>query len=440
MSGLKTVSELVDILNKTAFNASEKVLLKGLYIMDSSESWNSDLIDMVRDVQDSKPNDLVYATEDGRLSFVKQSETVTKPSSSGMKNEVVVLEEEIPFSVKSIKEIIAGKFVALDSSKIRHALESYLNELPKTAETYKVGEVKILKFEGMETTIAGLLSAGTKVLDALLYVTYQNSLEHNFIFKVDQVTPKKVKKSEISMNVMIGNKAIKAAFCLVYNQGYLPTKTNDERNLSKFVKETIFRDKDLTSNKLCEYLSCTDPTFFPSSVFLDIDLTLLPSEVSSRCKMSIAGNKAIRYAMFAKKFEQATVEQPTDSTVNSMSEYMRETAKIEKAKAITELLSSLGSKFDAQKRMHPLSPARLIRKNFTLQLTCAIVTSLSKTGRESMRKMIEAKDIAAFKRDENIFGVSTVTRMISFPVLLNSDADFSELSVESVKMAYGVTD
>nr|AAU12876.1 coat protein [Mirafiori lettuce big-vein virus]AAW82345.1 coat protein [Mirafiori lettuce big-vein virus]AAW82347.1 coat protein [Mirafiori lettuce big-vein virus]AAW82348.1 coat protein [Mirafiori lettuce big-vein virus] len=435
MSGVYKVSEIQSILQKDVTSESETAILISLGLMTKEEKPVPAKMAMVAS---AKANSIVFVSEDGSLSFEVPKET-GETSKTGEKKEEKKIEVGVkfPFSATKVKELIEGKSLTLDQDKIQKVLEEYVKNLPRTAETYKPKEIEIKYFKGVEFSVSSLLSSGTKILDAILYSTYKDSAEHNFIFDVKVLSPDFIDSKILVNNIETGNRAIKSAFCLVYNQGGLPSKTSEERPLSKFVRETIFREKDLKANELCDHLSSADPSLFPSQVFLKISLENLPTEVSSRCKMSIAGNKAMRYALLAQKFDKDEVPVPTEVNPTTSSEYMQRKEKVEKAKKIVDVLCSLASDFQAQVKMHPLSPERSSRKNFTLQLTSAIVTSLSYKGRLDMRKAIEEKKIEAFKRDENIFGRLNALGQPTFPVLTNADADFSELSVEAVKTAYG---
>ncbi|AAT08133.1 coat protein, partial [Tulip mild mottle mosaic virus] len=421
------VSEIQNILQKDVNSEDETAILISLGLMTKDEKAVPAKMGLFTSAD---PNATVFIHEDGSLLFEIPKKTGESSAKGKEVGEKVKTGEKFAFSAAKVKELIEGKSLTLDQDKIQKVLEDYVKNLPRTAETYKPKEIEIKYFKGVELNVSSLLSAGTRILDAVLYSTYKDSNEHNFIFDVKVLSPDFVDSKVLVSNIETGNRAIKAAFCLVYNQGGLPSKTNEERPLSKFIRETIFREKDLKSNDLCALLSSADPSLFPSQVFLKIALENLPTEVSSRCKMSIAGNKAMRYALLAQKFDKDEVAVPDPMTATAGAEYMQKKEKLEKAKKIVDVLCSLASDFQSQVRMHPLSPERSSRKNFTLQLTCAIVTSLSYKGRIEMRKAIEEKKIEAFKRDENIFGKLNAVGNPIFPVLTNSEADFSELSVD----------
>jgi hypothetical protein len=434
MSGFQTVAEVLSTARIIDHSPADLVLLQSLGLCDKEGNFDKHRFNLLKTANETQPNAIVYVRDNGDLEFVGKTET-----SETADAKPITKTDPVSFSVSKLKEVIEGKTFSIDQEKVKETLEKYIKDLPRTAESYSSESIEIMSFKGVEISISSLLSAGTKILDAILYLTYKDSIEQSAIFKVKELNPKTIIVSELQENINIGNKSIKAAFCCVYNQGSLPSKTSEDRNLSKFIKETLFRDSKLTSQKFASHLSSSDPTYFPASIFLKISFDHLPSEVASRCKMAVAGNKAIRYAILAKRFEQNSIPDRKDMSTEEMRDHMNQMTKLEKAIKITETLSTLGSNFEAQKRMHPLSTTRQTRKNFSLQLTCAIVHSLSPRGRAAMRKEIEEKNIAAFKRDDNIFGKKNALDEVFFPVLTSSDADFSELSVEAVKAAYGLT-
>lgn len=417
MSGIKTVSEVQKLLRQPVHSQEEIRELKALNLLNQDETLNDETVKKLKGAVVQYPNAIVSVNKEGEMSFIAQLAETKDTTVTQVTPPQPVTER---FSVAKVKEIIEGKTFSIDPAKVKEVLEEYVKGLPKTTETYGSGSIIVYYFKGVDLSVSSLLSAGTKVLDAIMYMSFGSSEEHKFIFKSEELNPKMIKVNEITDYLTNGNRAIKAAFCCVYNQGSLPSKSNDERNLSKFIKETVFRDKSLTANKFCDFLSSADPSFFPAKVFLEIPFDHLPTEVASRCKMAVAGNKAIRYAIFSRRFEQNKLADLTTATAEEMKNHMIATGKIEKAIKIAEKLSALGSDFEAQKKMHPLSISRTSRKNFTLQLTAAILFSLSEEGRVAMRSAIDSNKIEAFKRDENIYGVKNALGFVTFPVLTNS--------------------
>jgi hypothetical protein len=450
MSGVKTVKEVLVLMRKNVLSPEEKTLMKSLKIIKDDETVDTTLTDALKAVEFTSPTYLVHLKPEGTLEFTAPVTVTTtvvakgKSEDAGTSGAVKTAEaavesvEDVTFSAEEMKKMIQVKSLTIDSSKIKEVLEAYVKDLPKTAETYKAGDISIFWYAGVEDSISSLLSAGTKILDAIMYMAYKTSKDHNFIFVTKELSPKKVNSIEIAKRMDEGKKALLASFCMVYNQGSLPSKTTDEKNLSKFIKETLFKGtKDLTSNKLVEMLSTADPGLFPAGIFLEIDLKFLPTEVASRCKMSVAGNRAVRYATLSMKFERNTIEKPTSADTDAIIKYSAELAKLNKAQQMVDTLSALASDFEAQKLMNPSNPKRTVRKNLTLQLTCAIITSLSAKGRADLRKAINEGKIEAFKRDTNFYGTMNQINEPEHRVLFDSEADFSELSVDAIKTAWG---
>nr|BDA99375.1 coat protein [Ophiovirus freesiae] len=433
MSGKYSVQDVVKVMRASIYSPEQKELLMSLKLINDKEQVNEVNRTLLYQASKENPDNIVHLKTDDTLMFIA-SETVKQPQAP-----ITAPEETLAFKPEIIKDIIEAKTLALDQDKIQAVLDQYVKDLPKSGDTYKSGDVIVKEFKNVKLNISSLLAAGTKVLDAILYMTYKDSADHSFIFSKETLSPESVVKKEIASRIDIGNKAIKSSFCLVYNQGGLPSKSSSNKTLSKFIKETVFRDSKMDSDTLCDFLSSADPSFFPASVFLNIPLDHVHTEVASRCKMAIAGNKAIRYAKFAAKFEKDQVNEGDYKSKENIKELVVKEEKLKTAHAIVEFLCSLASNFEAQKKMHPLSPGRSSRKNFTLQLTCAIMFSRSKQGRMDMRSAITSQKIESFKRDENLYGSVDSLGHVSFPIFENGEADFSELSVPAIRAAYGFT-
>lgn len=450
MSGVKTVKEVLDLARKPVLSVDEKTFMKSIKVLNTDETVNTKMTDALKAVEKTTPSYLVYLKPEGTLEFTAPSAVVTgseekSKAKEGEASNTVKTDDkveevglDVKFSAEAMRKMIQVKSLTIDSSKIQKVLETYVKDLPKTAETYKTGDISIFWYSGVEDSISSLLSAGTKILDAIMYMAYKSSKDHNFIFVTKELSPKTVNSGEIAKRMDEGKKALLASFCMVYNQGSLPSKTSDEKNLSKFIKDTLFKGtKELTANKLVGMLSTADPGLFPAGVFLEIDLKFLPTEVASRCKMSVAGNRAIRYATLSMKFEKNTITKPTSTDTDVLVKYTTESEKLTKAQKIRDTLSALASDFEAQKHMNPANPKRTVRKNLTLQLTCAIIFSLSPKGRLDLRKAINDGKIEAFKKDANFYGTVNQINEPEHRVLFDSDADFSELSVDAIKTAWG---
>nr|DBA06939.1 TPA_asm: coat protein [Phalaenopsis ophiovirus] len=430
MSGAYSASHLLSLCNKEKKSANELTILKDVGLYTSSNLPNKENVIKLRELNITNPNDIVFLSAEGKIVLgtttqVGSSSQVPTITARTVYNKTLVEKSEL-------QGLIEGKSLNLNLENIKKVLEEYIKTLPKSGETYLPGEVKIYMFKDIDISVSSLLAAGSKVLDSILYCCYHESDEHNFIFDVEKMDHE-VNKLEIAENINYGQKAIKAAFTTVYNQGYLPSLGQLNRGMSRFVKETIFGDNNLTELMFCERLSSTNPSKFPASVFLQISIDSLPTEVASRCKMSIAGNRAIRYAVLAKSFERRDPD--AEDIGGSVGRAINR--KISSACDIVDCLSSLSSDWEAQKRMHPLNSQKVVLKNFTLQLTHAIIYSLTAKGRQDLHDTIIDKKIEAFKRDTNFFGVMNNENELIFPILDNTDADFLSLSITNIKAAYG---
>nr|DBA06907.1 TPA_asm: coat protein [Erythranthe ophiovirus] len=366
---------------------------------------------------------------------------IARPGISGVTIQVPRVRQDYqdrtPMTPDEVVGVIRSKVVHITSDDVRVALETYVSSIPKNDESYNNGEVKVKVFQGVPVSISNVIAAGTAVLDAILYMTYRENTDNNQIFEVSEKPLTEVSSLEITDNLLTAQRAIKGAFCCIYNQGFLPSLGATDKNLSKFVRETIFKNTDLTTKAFCEALSCTDPAKFPAYSFLMVELNHVPTAVASRCKMSIAGNKAVRYAREAAKFEKGTIgATPTD--MNAMEAFMERRRKLDLALQIVNFLVSISTNVETQKALHPLNPNRPTIKNFTLKLTCAIIYSLSEDGRVEFRNHIIRKNIEAFRKDVNIFGELGNNQLPVFSVLENQEADFGDLSLAGVRAAYNM--
>nr|DBA06880.1 TPA_asm: coat protein [Caladenia ophiovirus] len=398
---------------------------------------NQTVATRVRTLVAQNPNAIVNRNDLVRVNQQPGSSSSTPSLNTGVPNYIPPRNDAPNLTLADLESIIAGKNLALDVDEIKNTLEAYVKILPKSADSYFAKEVVIHRFADLELSISSLLAAGTKILDAILFTTYHASEKNNFIFRINDIDVETCNDREVAERINIGQKSIKSAFSTVYNQGYLPSSQGSGRGISKFVKETMMGMPNLTEQEFAAHLSCTSTNKFPAVVFILSDINLLPTDVASRCKMSIAGNRPIRYALLAKRLTRKTLPDLTVAGPPPLAERIAATTRITLALEIVDFLCSISSNWEAQRRMHPLHPGKPVIKNFTLQLTCAIVYSLSETGRTELRTRIDLDKIDAFKRDINIYGVKDNEDRLTFPILTNPEADFVGLSLGAVRGAYG---
>nr|DAF42467.1 TPA_exp: coat protein [Dactylorhiza hatagirea ophiovirus] len=442
MSGAYTVKQIIDylLLNTREREVNDNLRKLGIHTEDGDV--NPENYEYLESFLTTNPNDLVFVDSQGRM--VTQSDRLradsmrTQVPGTSRNNDTIprtIPETRIPIS--RLSEVLDCHSIEVREDLIKTTLERYVNSIPKTAEPYLSGEIKIFHFQGIERSIKNLIAAGTLVLDAVLYYSYENIPGNQVIFKVIENSDKDFDPSLAVERISTSHKAIKAAFTTVYNQGYLPASGGVERGLSQFVKITLFNDQHMTSSKLAALLSSASTLKFPAQVFLKIDIDTLPTDVASRCKMSIAGNRVIRYAVLAKSFERAA--QPVMGATTDrylVGKFYKDNRKWEVATGIVDYLVSIAADWKSQIKMHPLNAQRPTFKNFTLKLTHAVLYSLSQDGRTSMRGKIVSDKIEAFKKDENFFGKADASGAVTYEIFSNPDADFSAMSPESVRGAY----
>nr|DBA06911.1 TPA_asm: coat protein [Gentiana ophiovirus] len=328
----------------------------------------------------------------------------------------------------------AGIIVTAES--IREHLEKFLSTASSEDKAYSNGEIIIKYFNDNENSVEHLIAAGTMVLDAILYCSYKNDQVVNGIFKKIMVT--ELKPSVMAQNLSLGKKSILSATALVFITGNLPPKDlSDSRPVPKFIRNLYNSEVDKLST-IAGYLSVADPKKFPAKAFLNIDLNKIDVATASRCKLSIAGNKAVRYADYIGNFDQAVIPGVAGKLdADEATRAVKKKDRVERARELTEFLRSLVGNVKAQLRMHPLSADKPTVKNLTLKLTRACLESLSLKGRLEMREKIVKNQNNSFKSDVNFFGMGE-GKDAHWPLIENVDADFMDISVVGLKAIYGV--
>nr|DBA06942.1 TPA_asm: coat protein [Primula ophiovirus] len=419
-------------------------LLKQFGLIDEDEGL---LVENYHKLQEMKDDSVVSLIDGVITEWSKdghRSESVRKAveSSSGNQNKnKEKMEEEMYVGSKVIstgeeakKESVNDSF-NIDLIRLKAQLEAYLSLLPKEEEGYTKGEIVIWHFDKEPSNeLVPLISAGTRILDAMLYATCRENEGEMKMFSLKQVTSLTAKV--VATNVDNAKKAIKAGVVLFWTQGSLPTVGQDEKKqVPRLVKEGIYKNLAITGNEIAAQLSSTSTLKFPASIFLELNLDLLPHAVASRCKLSIAGNRAIRYAAYACNMEKRS--KISLQGVEDIDAAVARNQRIDKCHAICNFLVSLNGNHVAQAKMHPMAPKRPVVKNLTLKLTRAVIESLTSNGRMAMRRrVIDAKN-NAFQIDKNFFGEEVGDEVV-WSILENTEADFNDVSVEALRSYYGV--
>nr|QXP00893.1 coat protein [Ophiovirus vaccinii] len=339
--------------------------------------------------------------------------------------------------IEIVKDTIKKSSYKIDSDAIKKHLENFLKSVTIENEAYTTGEIVVKFFKEKSTDVGMLVASGTKILDALMFVAMHDNEDAKGIFSFMEV--KELSALSIAENMSQAKKAIQAAGVLVYiNGGLPPNKGTDTRPVPKFVKEFIYQNEIGGLIAIGEQLSSGNTRKFPAKVFLNVDLNSFPLPVATRCKLAIAGNKAVRYAVFAGSCQKASmISAQGITTVEAMENVMKANARRKLAIEIADFLRTLSGAVEAQKRMHPLSPNKPTIKDLTLKLTRAIIESLSTTGLAQLYDKMEASKNNAFMKDTNFAGTEADGKRI-WNIVVNSDAEFGELSVGSLKAMYGI--
>nr|UUT43461.1 coat protein [Citrus psorosis virus] len=337
--------------------------------------------------------------------------------------------------IEVIKQKMEQETFQIDQLKLKEQIENFIKTVTLDDESYTEGEIIIKHFGNPDAELNMLITAGTKILDGLVYVSMKGDNKSLNLFKMEQIDG--VCDSDIIKNIRVAKRAIQAAFVLVFTQGSLPGKADDKRKVPEFVKSKLY-DGDVSLSQISEELSYAPTKKFPARVFLKIDIDNLPSAVCSRCKLNIAGNRSVRYAGFASSFQTKQKLSPAvGATPESLMPLLETNQKIEKSIAIRDFLKTMEGQWKNQKRLHPLSDEKPTIKNFTLKLTCAIIYSLTPDGRIDMAERIITDKNKGFQNDRNFFGDGEgPTR--TWSVLTKPEADFSNITVDGLKGIFGV--
>jgi len=441
----KSVKGATDAHDAGTPSADQLRMLGSLRMLKSD---GAELIDntvkLITNMAAKKQDTMVTIDEAGGLRFLSMDEyhnlIAGGIGSSGSQEKETTHHVKLTARSESIKDLEAFNTLILKDSfrvspeQIKEHLQRFINTIPKNGEGYYSGEVQIFYYKQLEKNTEKLVGAGTAVLDAILYCSTND--EGKGIFMFNEI--KELTTAAVSSNLSKAKAAILAAVVLVYIQGGLPPSSGvDRRPIPKFVQGLVKTwAKSLVD--IGTALSSTDTKKFPEAVFLQLPLKDLPPAVASRCRLNIAGNRAVRYAKFAAPFERATKKAVLATmTPVQLADTLSFNNRIQHAVDIADFLISVDGKEEALMKMHPLSPNRPTVKNLTAKLTRAILESLSLTGRLSMIAKIDDQAIAAFKADDDLYG-ALEGDIREWSVLSDSEKDFSDLTIAVLKGYYGM--
>jgi len=351
--------------------------------------------------------------EDLLKSFGAGSTTVTpKKGKDREEGEATV------YDVDAIKAFLTATQFTASADEIKGTLIAAIASIPHT-EAYLNGEIIIRKFEGIEDTFFSLISAGTLPLDAILYLSLKDSKEG--MFKL--MGPLSGDVSEISTLASLSRGAFIAWAVQVITRGSNPASSatvGQERPLAKLIKEKALNNAIEYEHQLVTLLTSGVMNKFPSEAILHTDLSVFPPAYYKRMVLSIAGTRGLRYCALSMQFDK---NKATDI----------------KTKRAIDLVTSAAERATSTAAglyLHPMNTTNKHRiGKFTDKLTNAMLHSLSAEGRKQFVEFIVNKDMKAFIKDKNIFGMGQAE---NFSVMKDKEADFMEITVDSLRLALGV--
>nr|DBA06901.1 TPA_asm: coat protein [Datura ophiovirus] len=324
----------------------------------------------------------------------------------------------------------------VDAKRIQEHLEKFIKTIGTESETYQENDLVIKYFKDTDykspdCSVSELVGAGTKILDAIVFCSMiEPDKEPVGIFRMMKI--EKLTSTDVSRNIMLGKQALLAGMILVYVQGSLPNAA-ENKTVPKFIKDYVYNSNRVTMGSIAGDLSRTSTRKFPQNVFLNIDLNILPVAIASRCKLAIAGNRAVRYAVCASGFRKAEPLKPTkNDSAEVLMMIMDRNKRLEHASNLVEYIKSLQGDVKKQIKMHPLHPKRPVVQNFTKKLTRAILETLSVEGRKDLHKKILSDNNSGFMRDKDFFGETHGNKVVH-EVLNDDTADYSDMSVAMLK-------
>nr|DBA06892.1 TPA_asm: coat protein [Citrullus ophiovirus] len=337
---------------------------------------------------------------------------------------------------EDLEKFIRKEAISLDHTSIKKYLVEFLTTIGVEEESYNCGDLDIKYFKDITGSVSQLVAAGTKILDAIVFKSMEGVKGSEDLFNLEEI--KDLRDVEAVRNLHAAKRAIQAGAILVYTQGTLPNKSDgEEKNVPRFIKEKIYSGDNVTMSEIGSDLSVASTKKFPQKYSCHWTLNSFQPAVASRCKLNIAGNRAIRYAVYCSGFqEKPETKLPENVPAETLKMFFDEGNKLTHAKKLVAVLRSLNGDYKAQLCMHPLSDTKPSVQKMTLKLTCAILYCMTSEGRLSMANKVMAEKNSSFLRDENLMG-TLIDGERSWGIFKNNDADFMSISEEALKKAYG---
>jgi hypothetical protein len=351
--------------------------------------------------------------------------------------------DEIMLSGPNFMDEINFTSIEIDTSLVVSALESFAKTV-KREGGYLREEIKIVEMTDSIITIQSLVAAGTKILDASLYVTMQSDETKKKIFKVLKIN--EITNTECGKNLQSGLCALIGAILVVYNRGNLPSKTYSSENrrpLQNLLVSNVFHEAISFEDELAEMLSSAPLFKYPAGSLLEFNLNLLEAFVGQRAKLSIAGNKVVRLAVIAGKFEKQKIwtDEELVKDLLTFAARSEERVKIMHSNLLVEQLKSYGPDLQAQLRLHPLAKNRHVPAKFVGIMIKAILMSLSNNGRNELCETLlgnrESKKMGSYTKDQLLMGSTDEEKKNrTWSILTDKDYDVNSITVDGLKSVF----
>nr|DBA06965.1 TPA_asm: coat protein [Viola ophiovirus] len=444
-SELKSLHEKYE-KDQANLDDAEWSLLKEFKICYDNRALNPSNLVVLKEMANSDKDWLLTVDEAGSLEQCPIQEETNKPppeprkrGQETKKNNERGEGSKVMKSGAELMTNLSGQNFQVDASRVKAELEKFYNNLPADGQGYSANEVKIFRFGDLDSefSLCELLGAGTKPLDALLFVSLATDEKSNGMFDIHKI--ESYAEEDMSFNIRQGRGLIRACTIMVWIQGFLPSiDSTDTRPIPAYLLKHLIELNVTKMQDLPELLSCTSTRKFCQKIFFEINLNILPLNDASRCKLSVAGNKIVKYAISASRFERRGI--PAFIPGGTEAENLRNNAerkKVKQAFCILEYLLAVQTDLEAMKKMHPMSPERPTTPGLTRKITCAIIYSLTDKGRVDLYNHLKQKQNTAFLQDETLVGKPGEPGRRVYPELNTPEGDFSSITVETLKNMYG---
>lgn len=333
----------------------------------------------------------------------------------------------------SIAQLLKAQLYVVTKDDIIDSLKDMILNIPKT-DAYLEGEVKVHIFdeEQNNATIFGLLAAGTKPLDAILFMALKDDQHKASIF--DVLPPLSIISADCSRYATKARGAFIAWATIIITRGGNPTTAvvaGARRALPKIITEKALPGYNIGfEDELCPECSSAPLVKFPSEALLDVDLTTFPVMYYRRMVLSPAGTRALRYAAMSSQFEHINP--------NALDSNADVRARQARAFELYYVLLEASKSEAACRRLHPMNTGNANRiPKFTDKMTHVVCYLLTEVGRQHFGAHIINNKMSSFMKDTNIMP-DQATGRTAFSILKRTDADFMDVTAVNLKACLGI--